>query len=189
MGESPLFSCMELREEIRAGVAARVTEIAERVAASERIEVVEVEWKGSGRQRLLRIFIDKPAGVSHADCEFISKQVGTILDVEDVIPGSRYTLEVSTPGLDRPLRTRKDYERFVGRLARVKTREPLSDRSLFLGRLAGMNGENVLLDEDERWVIPLAAIESGRLEVEMFRSREGARLKKRRSRRKAKRRS
>jgi len=87
----------------REAITARVTEVAERVAQTENIEIVEVQFLGGGSGRLLRIFIDKPEGVSHADCEFISHQVGTILDVEDVIPGGRYTLEVSSPGLERKL--------------------------------------------------------------------------------------
>ncbi len=83
---------------MREAVVARVTEIAERVGRSEGLEIVDVELLGGGNGRVLRIFIDKPQGVSHADCELISQQVGTILDVEDVIPGGRYTLEVSSPG-------------------------------------------------------------------------------------------
>ena len=79
-------------------VVEKVREIAERAGASEGSEIVDVQLLGGGGTRVLRIFIDKPAGVTHADCEFMSQQVGTILDVEDVIPGGRYTLEVSSPG-------------------------------------------------------------------------------------------
>ena len=82
-------------------VVARVTEIAERVGQSEGIEIVEVRLLGGGSRRVLKILIDKPGGVSHADCETVSQQVGTILDVEDVVPGGRYTLEVSSPGVER----------------------------------------------------------------------------------------
>jgi ribosome maturation factor RimP len=101
----------------------KVEEIAERVARPEGIEVVEVELKGSGRNQLLRIFIDKPAGVTHADCEFVSQQVGTILDVEDPIPGS-YSLEVSSPGVERKLRKWEDWPRFTGKKAKVVLKEP-----------------------------------------------------------------
>jgi ribosome maturation factor RimP len=104
----------------------KVEEIAERVARPEGIEVVEVELKGSGRNQLLRIFIDKPEGVTHGDCEFISQQVGTILDVEDPISGS-YNLEVSSPGVERKLRKWEDWPRFAGKKAKVVLKEPAQD--------------------------------------------------------------
>jgi len=136
---------MDVRDQMRSAMVDRVTEIAERVAASEGIEVVEVEWKGSGTHRLLRIFIDKPVGVSHADCEFISKQVGTILDVEDVIPGSRYTLEVSSPGLERKLKSPEDFERFAGRRAKVLLRKSVAGRRHWEGTLAGCRDGKIAL--------------------------------------------
>src|SRR5215471_16619681 len=104
---------------MREAVASKIEEIAQRVAESEGLELVEVEVKGGGAQRFVRISIDKPAGVSHADCELVSQQVGTILDVEDVVPGGRYTLEVSSPGIERKLVKAKDYERFQGRKVKV----------------------------------------------------------------------
>ncbi|MCP5118527.1 MAG: ribosome maturation factor RimP [bacterium] len=121
----------------REAVLDRIVHIAERVGASEGVEIVDVEWKGGGGHRMLRIYIDKPEGVSHGDCEFISRQVGTILDVEDVIPGSRYTLEVSSPGLERKLSKAGDFERFVGRQAKVLLQEPVADRRHWEGTLAG----------------------------------------------------
>ena len=127
-------------------IAARVTEIAERVGQSEGIEIVEVRLLGGGKGRVLRIVIDKPTGVSHGDCEFISQQVGTILDVEDVIPGSRYTLEVSSPGVERALTKPRDFERFVGRKARVTLREPVENRRQWEGVLAGLSGDVVTLE-------------------------------------------
>src|SRR5262245_34214712 len=99
-------------------IVAQVEQIAKRVGDSEGIEIVEVELKGSGGNRLLRISIDKPSGVTHGDCELISQQVGTILDVEDVIPGNRYTLEVSSPGVERKLKKVQDFERFAGQKAK-----------------------------------------------------------------------
>ena len=124
----------------------RVTEIARRVAESEGLEIVEVQLLGGGKKRMLRITIDKPAGVSHADCELISQQVGTILDVEDVVPGSGYTLEVSSPGVERKLRGPADFERFVGRKASVVLREPVEDRRHWEGILAGFAGDVVTLE-------------------------------------------
>jgi len=87
----------------RATIVERVREITERVGADKALEVVDVQMLGGGGTRVLRIFIDKPEGVTHADCEYITQNVGTILDVEDVIPGGRYTMEVSSPGVERKL--------------------------------------------------------------------------------------
>jgi ribosome maturation factor RimP len=112
-------------------VVAKVTQIAERVARSEGLEIVDVELLGGGKKRLLRIYIDKPGGVSHADCETVSQQVGTILDVEDVIPGGSYTLEVSSPGLERKLTKAKDFERMLaGFSGETITLEPEPGRSI-----------------------------------------------------------
>ena len=102
-----------------------ITRITERAAAREGLEVWEVEVLGSGKQRLIRIYIDKPEGVTHADCELISQQVGTVLDVEDVVPGSGYHLEVSSPGIERKLRKIEDFQRFTGQKARVALREAI----------------------------------------------------------------
>ncbi len=127
-------------------VVARVTEIAERVAAPEGIEILEVTFAGGGRNRLLRITIDKPAGVSHADCEFISQQVGTILDVEDVVPGAGYRLEVASPGVERKLTRLRDFERFTGQKAKVLLREPAEGRRDWEGVLAGVAGDTITLN-------------------------------------------
>src|SRR5215472_2796364 len=125
---------------------ARITEIAQRVGEPEGLEIVDVELLGAGRGRVLRIFIDRPQGVTHADCEFISQQVGTILDVEDVIPGDSYTLEVSSPGLERKLVSPKDFERFVGKKAKVTLREPVDNQRHWEGRLAGFSQGIVALE-------------------------------------------
>jgi ribosome maturation factor RimP len=127
-------------------IVARVTEIARRVAESEGLEVVEVQLLGGGRKRMLRITIDKPEGVSHADCELVSQQVGTILDVEDAVPGGSYTLEVSSPGVERRLRGPSDFERFLGRKVKVTLREPVEDRRYWEGILAGFAGNVVTLE-------------------------------------------
>src|SRR5271168_1623950 len=119
----------------REDVTARVQEIAERVAASEGLEIVEVQLLGGGGARVLRIFIDKPDGVTHADCEMISHNVGTILDVEDVIPGAHYTLEVSSPGVERKLSKPRDFERFVGKKVKVALREPVENQRHYMGTL------------------------------------------------------
>src|SRR5688500_8506170 len=104
---------------MQVSVASKIEEIAQRVAESEGIELVEVEVKGGGNNRFVRISIDKPEGVTHADCELMSQQVGTILDVEDVVPGGHYTLEVSSPGLERKLLKPQDFQRFQGKKAKI----------------------------------------------------------------------
>src|SRR5678816_2706458 len=95
----------------RIAIVEKVREITERVGADTGLEVVDVQLLGGGGTRVLRIFIDKPEGVSHADCEYITQQVGTILDVEDVIPGGRYTMEDSSPGVERKLARPREVER------------------------------------------------------------------------------
>jgi len=131
----------------------RVREIAERVAASSGLEVVEVEFRGSGKARMLRVFLDRPgaaggdplAGVTHGDCANFSREFGTILDVEDAMPGS-YTLEVSSPGLDRRLTKVSDFERFVGSRMKLTTRQPLDNNRYFEGRLESFREGRLTLD-------------------------------------------
>ena len=128
-----------MREEILAKVHA----VAERVGESEGIEIVDVEMAGSGQGRVLRIFIDRPTGVTHSDCELISQQVGTILDVEDAVPGGHYTLEVSSPGVERKLSRPQDFVRFQGQKVKITLREPVENRRNWEGVLAGFQ-EGVL---------------------------------------------
>jgi ribosome maturation factor RimP len=124
----------------------QVREIAERVAASAGLEVVEVEMRGSGTRRMLRIFIDKPGGVTHEDCANLSREVGTILDVEDAIPGGSYLLEISSPGLDRKLSRPADYERFTGSRVKLTTRNPVNGMRHFEGRLENFREGLLTLD-------------------------------------------
>jgi len=131
---------------MRDDVTSKIEAIAGRVAASEGIEVVEVAVKGGGSSRLVRISIDKPQGVSHSDCELVSQQVGTILDVEDVVPGGRYTLEVSSPGVERKLTRPGDFARFQGRKIKLVLRQPVEGRRNWEGTLAGFEDGCVTLD-------------------------------------------
>ena len=131
---------------MKEAVVRRVTEIAERVGGSEGIEIVEVELLGGGSRRVLRITIDKPAGVTHADCELMSQQVGVILDVEDVMPGGSYTLEVSSPGLERKLTKARDFERFLGQRAKVVLRQPVENQRRWEGKLAGFTDGVITLE-------------------------------------------
>ncbi|HLG97478.1 MAG TPA: ribosome maturation factor RimP [Bryobacteraceae bacterium] len=146
----------------------RIREIAARAGEPEGIEIVDVELLGGGRSRVLRIYIDRPQGVTHADCEFISQQVGTILDVEDVIPGDSYTLEVSSPGLERKLSTAKDFERFVGKKVKITVREPVENQRHWEGRLAGFSEGIVALEPNAGKVIrfPLAQVQKANLKFE-----------------------
>ena len=130
----------------------RVREIADRVAASSGLEVVDVEFLGGGKARMLRVFLDKPAvgadtlaGVTHDDCANFSREFGTILDVEDVMPGS-YTLEVSSPGLDRRLIRAADFTRFVGSRLKLMTRQAVNNNRHFEGRLEKFEDGRLTLD-------------------------------------------
>jgi len=107
---------------------------------------VEVELRGGGKARMLRIVIDKPSGVTHEDCANLSREVGTILDVEDAIPGGSYTLEVSSPGLDRKLTRPADYERFAGSRVKLTTLQPVNGNRHFEGRLESFQHGHLTLD-------------------------------------------
>ena len=124
----------------------RVRGIADRVAASSGLEVVEIEFHGAGKGRMLRVFIDKPAGVTHEDCSSFSREFGTIVDVEDAVPGGTYVLEVSSPGLDRKLSRASDYERFTGSRVKLMTREPVNGDRHFEGRLDSFREGRLTLD-------------------------------------------
>jgi ribosome maturation factor RimP len=132
----------------------RVREIGERVAATSGLEIVEIEFLGGGKARMLRVFLDRPvagtdalAGVTHEDCANFSREFGTILDVEDVMPGS-YTLEVSSPGLDRKLIKAADFTRFTGSRVKLSTRQPVgaSNNRHFEGRLESFKDGRLTLD-------------------------------------------
>ena len=176
---------------------AKVREAAERVARSEGLEVWDVEWK-VGKQRFLRVYIDRVprptapvsdaagqfagtgegvsegaggyAAISHADCERVSQQLSVILDVEELIPGPGYILEVSSPGLDRALRKPADFERFKGRLAKISTSEPIGEAKFFEGRLAGFAEGRVRMELKGKQVrvveVPIEAIRKAHLVVE-----------------------
>ncbi|MCS7314472.1 MAG: ribosome maturation factor RimP [Bryobacterales bacterium] len=149
-------------------IIARVREAAERVAESEGLEVLEVELHGSGRRRVLRVYIDKPGGVSHRDCETVSEQLGVILDVEDLVPGGSYTLEVSSPGVERKLVRPRDYERFLGQKIKLVLREPVEDQRYWEGVLAAFAGGVVTLElrPGRRLQVPLEQIERANLKFE-----------------------
>jgi ribosome maturation factor RimP len=145
----------------------RVRQLVEEVVEGQGYELVDMELKGGGKNSILRIFIDKPDGISHRDCELVSEQVGTVLDVEDLIPFA-YTLEVSSPGLDRKLVKENDYMRFQGQRVRIQTRIPLNRQKVFKGRLRGFQNGNVRLElpNGDPLEIPLDVIQEARLEFD-----------------------
>ncbi|PYV95520.1 MAG: ribosome maturation factor [Acidobacteria bacterium] len=145
----------------------RVREIAERVGASTGLEIVEVELRGGGKARMLRIFIDKSGGVTHEDCANLSREVGTILDVEDVIPGGSYLLEVSSPGLDRKLSRPADYERFTGSRVKVMTRQPVNGSRHFEGRLESFQQGRLTIEMNAARKKPRLGGGSQKLEIEL----------------------
>ena len=146
---------------------------ADRVAASHGLEVVDVEFAGGGKHRALRVFVEKNAqgraalaqhaasdsealpkgvpvellsGVTHEDCEHFARDFGAVLDVEDLVPGAEYTLEVSSPGLERKLRGAPDYERFTGSLVKLQTFTQIDNNRHFTGRLTAFDGHRLTLD-------------------------------------------
>ena len=137
------------------------------------IELVDLEFKREGHVQYLRIFIDKPDGVTIDDCQLVSRECEAVLDVEDIIH-TQYVLEVSSPGLDRPLKTLQDYQRFQGKLAKIKTFRTIQGRKKFLGYLQGVAQETIdspvcitlLVDGTDEIQIPYDLISSARLEVE-----------------------
>ena len=154
---------------------AKVRGAAERVAGSLGLEIFDVEWK-IGKQRFLRVYIDRlpgpqnpeALGVTHKDCERVSEELSVILDVEDLVPGPSYVLEVSSPGLDRKLVKPADYERFAGRLAKVWLNEPVENQNYLEGRLAGYADGLVKLALKNREVqFPFAGIKKANLVVEI----------------------
>ena len=117
------------------GELEKIREIAGRVAGTFGVELVEVELKGGGKARTLKVTIDKPEGVTHEDCANVSRDLSTVLDVEDAVAGGSYLLEVSSPGLDRKLLTEEDYRRYAGSRVKLMTREPVNGNRHFEGRL------------------------------------------------------
>src|SRR6187431_3182373 len=152
----------------------QIRAIAVRVAESRGLEVWDIQSRREASGHVVRVFIDRPGpastpeeSVSIEDCEQVNREIGTILDVEDPLPFT-YTLEVSSPGLDRPLRHADDYRRFAGRLAKIVMREPVDGQGYFRGRLAGVEDGHVCIDADDgkRHRVPVGVITRGNLEVE-----------------------
>jgi ribosome maturation factor RimP len=152
----------------------QVRDLATRVASAYGLDIFDVELKREGGQHVLRVIVDRPGpaakpeeSVSIEDCARVAQDLGTLLDVEDVMPGE-YTFEVSSPGLDRPLRNADDYRRFAGRWAKIVTSQPVERQTAFNGRVKGIDGDDVLFESEGRKLmkIPFRLITRARLEVE-----------------------
>jgi ribosome maturation factor RimP len=146
----------------------RIQEIATRIAAENSLELVHVDVLGAGRSPMVRIFIDKEGGVTHEDCSLVSRQVGAVLDSEDFI-SSTYLLEVSSPGLERNLYSLKDFEKFVGNLAKVKTYKPINGQRNFRGRIKTVEAEEIVFDDKTSGEVrfPFDAVAKANLEIDI----------------------
>jgi ribosome maturation factor RimP len=168
-GLVPLFFFEETRL-AKGNAAETVRAVAERVTASRGFELVDLELKRRPGGELVRVYVDKPGGIALDDLQSVSEEVSAILDAEDPLQTS-YTLEVSSPGLDRPLKAENDYQRFAGRLAKLSSYEPVDGRRHWTGRILAADGGVVSLRlEKEGSVvvrIPFEKIAHGRLEVEL----------------------
>jgi len=149
-------------------VADRIRAIAEQAAIDHGLELVHVEVAGPEGHPIVRVFIDKPGGVTHEDCSGVSTQIGTVLDVEDFIH-SAYTLEVSSPGLERGLYKLADYQRFAGSAAKLKVRTPVKSQRNFRGRIVGVESQNVIFEDrtSGRATIPFDSIVKANLEIDV----------------------
>jgi ribosome maturation factor RimP len=154
-----MISATETIEKIQAIVAPIIEE--------RLLELVEVELRPAGKRWLLRIFIDKEGGVTIADCEYVSRELSRILDVDDPIEHP-YTLEVSSPGLTRPLKRREDYVRNRGKKCRIVTREAVEGKHEFVGKIVDVTGEDVVIQEKiDVFTIPICAIKKAHLEFDI----------------------
>jgi ribosome maturation factor RimP len=157
------------------GPLERIREVAARVAASHGLDIFDVELRREGGRQVLRVVLDRPGpnltaeeSVSLDDCARVSEELSAILDVEDIVPADHYTLEVSSPGLDRPLRHADDYRRFAGRRAKVVLGAPIERQTAYAGRVLGVEGEDVLFEKEggKHVRLPLRLISRARLDVE-----------------------
>jgi ribosome maturation factor RimP len=145
----------------------RTKALIQEIVAAEGLELVDLEFKGGLNHRILRIYIDKPAGITHSDCQRVSEQVGTELDVEGLVPGA-YTLEVSSPGLTRKLSVARDFERSCGRVVKLQTKEPVDGMRSFRGVLTEFDGQllTVVQKNGKATRIPLLVVSKANLDVD-----------------------
>ena len=146
----------------------RIREIACRVAQEKGLEFVHAQIVGANKNLTLRVFIDKSDGVTHEDCSLFSRELETVLDGEDFIPAA-YLLEVSSPGLERELYSLKDFEKFVGSLAKVKTNQTIDGQKNFRGRIANIETDEIIFEDKTRGTVrfPYSAVAKANLEIDL----------------------
>ena len=144
-----------------------VLEVLHPIVEENSCELVDIKYLRERGGRILRIFLDKEGGVTVDDCANVSRELSVVLDAYDIMPKHSYTLEVSSPGLRRPLNRQSDYERFKGRKVKIKTTDPVEDRKVFSGTLLGMKGEMILMEVDGRsYSVPIASVSKANLEID-----------------------
>ena len=148
-------------------IKGKINELSGTIAAQQAVELIDVAIAGSAGRPLIRVYIDKEGGVTLDDCGDFSRALSALLDVEDPIPSS-YVLEVSSPGLDRPLKEMKDFQRSIGKLVKVVTRSRIEEQNVFIGRIEAVSGETILLAlGDKKMEVPFEQISKARLEIEL----------------------
>jgi ribosome maturation factor RimP len=152
----------------KASIEQRIREIADAVAKENELELVHTEVVGAMKNRTVKIFIDKPDGVTHEDCAKVSSKVGEIIDEEDFIP-TAYILEVSSPGLERGLYSLNDFEKFAGKLAGLKTYQAINGQKNYTGKIIGIKDEEVVFDDKTsgRMQIPFSQIAKANLLIDL----------------------
>jgi ribosome maturation factor RimP len=149
-------------------ILAKLTELSEQAALGTPVEIVEVQLRGAGKSRLLRVYIDKPGGVTHGDCELISERFGNLLDKEEALLADSYTLEVSSPGVDRKLTRPRDFERVLGQKIRLAVRDPIEGQTRFEGKLTGFAGQTLEVEvaPEHSLRVPLDQVQKANLKFE-----------------------
>ena len=149
-------------------IVERIDKIADKAARDNGVEFVHSEIVGNRRNKTVRIYIDKPEGVSIDDCSNVSRSVEAVIDAEDFIP-SAYVLEVSSPGLERPLFKLDDFERFAGKKAKIKTAEPINSQANFNGRIAAVEGTDIVFEDKTSGMvrIPFEIVQKANLKVDL----------------------
>lgn len=146
----------------------QIREISARIAEENGLEIVHTQVVGGAKNLIVRVFIDKQGGVSHEDCVLVSRQIDSVLETDDFLP-TNYLLEVSSPGLERELYSLKDFERFAGNLAKVKTSEPFDGQKNFRGRITGVEGEEIIFEDNSKGTarFPFRAVVKANLEIDL----------------------
>jgi ribosome maturation factor RimP len=152
----------------QSGLTDKIAELGERAALGTNIEIAEVQVRGAGNARLVRVYIDRPEGVTHGDCELVSERLSKLLDEEDIVPEGSYTLEVSSPGIERKLSKPRDFERVVGRRIWLAFQRPGESRASLEGKLAHFANGTLELEvaPGKPVQIPLEAVQKAKLKFE-----------------------